>query len=66
MFDFVVIVTPNHVHYDVAKSFAEAGIHVVCDKPLVHTTAQAEDLVHDVFESLLRTPRRVPFAAAGS
>jgi predicted dehydrogenase len=43
--DFVVIVTPNHVHYDVAKAFAEAGIHVVCDKPLVHTTAQAEDLV---------------------
>jgi predicted dehydrogenase len=43
--DFVVIVTPNHVHYDVAKAFAEAGIHVVCDKPLVHTTTQAEDLV---------------------
>ena len=43
--DFVVIVTPNHVHFDVAKAFAEAGIHVVCDKPLVHTSAQADELV---------------------
>jgi len=43
--DLVVIVTPNHVHYPVAKAFAEAGINVVSDKPLVHTTAQAEDLV---------------------
>ena len=43
--DFVVIVTPNHVHYEVAKAFAEAGIHVVCDKPLVHTAEQADELV---------------------
>lgn len=44
--DFVCIVTPNHVHYDVAKAFAEAGIHVVCDKPLVHTGEQAGELVN--------------------
>ena len=43
--EFVVIVTPNHVHYEVAKAFAEAGIHVVCDKPLVHTAEQADELV---------------------
>jgi len=43
--DFVSIVTPNHVHHPVAKAFAEAGIHVVCDKPLVHTGAQADELV---------------------
>lgn len=42
---FVVIVTPNHVHFPVAKAFTEAGIHVVCDKPLVHTSAQAAELV---------------------
>src|SRR5258706_5252016 len=35
--DFVVIVTPNDVHHEVAKAFVEAGFHVVCDKPLVHT-----------------------------
>jgi predicted dehydrogenase len=39
--DFVSIVTPNHVHFPVAHAFAEAGIHVVCDKPLVHSTQQA-------------------------
>ena len=43
--DFVSIVTPNHVHFPVAKAFAEAGFHVVCDKPLVHTSEQAQALV---------------------
>jgi predicted dehydrogenase len=43
--DFVSIVTPNHMHYPVAKAFAEAGINVVCDKPLVHTSEQAQDLI---------------------
>ena len=46
--DLVVIVTPNHVHYPVAKAFAEAGINVVSDKPLVHTSEQANDLVETV------------------
>ena len=46
--DLVVIVTPNHVHYPVAKAFAEAGINVVSDKPLVHTSEQAQDLVETV------------------
>jgi predicted dehydrogenase len=46
--DFVSIVTPNHVHFPVAKAFAAAGIHVVCDKPLVHTRAQADELVRTV------------------
>ncbi|WP_431126946.1 Gfo/Idh/MocA family protein [Variovorax paradoxus] len=43
--DFVSIVTPNHVHFPVAEAFAEAGFHVVCDKPLVHTREQADALV---------------------
>ncbi|MEO8024631.1 Gfo/Idh/MocA family oxidoreductase [Polaromonas sp.] len=42
--DFVSIVTPNHVHFPVAHAFAEAGIHVVCDKPLVHSTEEAQAL----------------------
>jgi predicted dehydrogenase len=42
--DLVSIVTPNHVHFPVAYAFADAGIHVVCDKPLVHTSAQANKL----------------------
>ncbi|MBS0426932.1 MAG: Gfo/Idh/MocA family oxidoreductase [Proteobacteria bacterium] len=43
--DFVSIVTPNHVHFPVAQAFVDAGFHVVCDKPLVHTRAQADALV---------------------
>ncbi|HEY8360703.1 MAG TPA: Gfo/Idh/MocA family oxidoreductase, partial [Ramlibacter sp.] len=46
--DVVCIVTPNHVHFPVAQAFVEAGFHVVCDKPLVHTTAQAQALVEAV------------------
>ncbi len=32
--DAVAIVTPNHLHAPVATAFLEAGIHVICDKPL--------------------------------
>jgi len=42
--DVVVLVTPNHLHFEPARAFVDAGFHVVCDKPLVHTTAQAEEL----------------------
>ncbi|AMA56263.1 Gfo/Idh/MocA family protein [Bradyrhizobium sp. CCGE-LA001] len=41
----VSIVTPNHMHSPVAKAFLEAGIHVICDKPLTSTVAEAEELV---------------------
>ena len=44
--DFVSIVTPNHMHFGVAHAFASAGINVICDKPLVHTSQQAEQLIH--------------------
>ncbi|TVR35011.1 MAG: gfo/Idh/MocA family oxidoreductase [Spirochaetaceae bacterium] len=43
--DAVSIVTPNHMHFPVAKAFVEAGFHVICDKPLVHSSEQAEELV---------------------
>ena len=42
--DAVAIVTPNHVHHTVAMAFLKAGIHVICDKPLTTTVADAEDL----------------------
>ncbi|MCC0028981.1 MAG: Gfo/Idh/MocA family oxidoreductase [Brucellaceae bacterium] len=41
----VSIVTPNHMHYPAAKAFLEAGIHVICDKPLTSTLADAKKLV---------------------
>jgi predicted dehydrogenase len=49
--DFVSVVTPNHLHHLVARAFAEAGLNVVCDKPMVHTSEQAEDLMHVVEDS---------------
>jgi predicted dehydrogenase len=42
--DFVTVATPNHTHYDIAKAFAEAGINVMCDKPLTFNLEQAEEL----------------------
>lgn len=52
----VVIVTPNHLHYEVAKVFLEAGIHVICDKPLTTSVDDADELVR------LATERRLVFA----
>jgi predicted dehydrogenase len=46
--DAVAIVTPNNVHYAPAKAFLEAGVHVICDKPLTMTAAEAGDLVATV------------------
>lgn len=40
----VAIVTPNHMHVPAAKAFLEAGIHVICDKPLATSLAEAESL----------------------
>jgi predicted dehydrogenase len=42
--DFVSIVTPNAVHFPVAKTFLEAGFNVVCDKPMTTTVEEAEEL----------------------
>jgi len=40
----VAIVTPNHLHCAVAKAFLEAGIHVICDKPLSSSLEDAEKI----------------------
>ncbi|WP_428523315.1 Gfo/Idh/MocA family protein [Roseibium sp.] len=40
----VAIVTPNHVHYPAAKAFLKRGIHVICDKPMTSTLADAKKL----------------------
>ena len=51
--EVVSIVTPNHLHYAPAKAFLEAGIDVICDKPLTTSVADALDLA----ESVKRTGR---------
>ena len=46
--DFVIVATPNHLHFPVARAFLAAGIHVVCDKPLALTVAEGEALARQV------------------
>jgi len=42
--DFVSIVTPNHVHFEPAKLALENGFHVIIDKPLAFSVAEAKAL----------------------
>lgn len=39
--DFVTIVTPNNLHFPIARVFLDAGFHVVCDKPMTHKVDEA-------------------------
>ncbi len=47
----VAIVTPNHMHYPAAREFLKRGIHVICDKPLTSTLADAKKLAKLVEKS---------------
>lgn len=42
--EFVSIVTPNHVHFEPAKLALENGFHVIIDKPMTLTVAEAKQL----------------------
>ena len=46
--DAVAIVTPNHLHAAPAIAFLNAGIHVICDKPLASNMEMAEDIARAV------------------
>jgi predicted dehydrogenase len=46
--DVVAIVTPNHLHGRIASAFLDAGIDVICDKPMTTTLAEALALVAKV------------------
>lgn len=56
--DYVVVVTPNHVHFDPAIRAVKAGIPVICEKPLCMDLKEAAQLVKEVRK------RQVPFAVA--
>ena len=43
--DAVMITTPNHMHFPCATAFLDAGIDVLCDKPLTNEISEAEELV---------------------
>lgn len=44
--DAVMITTPNHVHFEAARTFLKAGIDVLCDKPMTNDYSEAVELVH--------------------
>ncbi len=56
--DYILIVTPNFVHYDPAMKAIEAGIPVMCEKPLTINLEQADDIVKAA------TAKNLPFAVA--
>lgn len=56
--DYILIVTPNFVHFDPAMKALEAGIPVFCEKPLSLTLEEAEKLVAKVRE------KKIPFGVA--
>jgi predicted dehydrogenase len=43
--DSIHICTPNNLHYEMAKKALKAGKHVICEKPLATTVAEAEELI---------------------
>jgi predicted dehydrogenase len=48
--EVVSVVTPNHLHHQVARAFLEHDVDVICDKPLTTRVADAEDLCRLVAE----------------
>jgi predicted dehydrogenase len=61
--DFVCIVTPNFLHFPVAKMAMEKGFHVVCEKPMTVTTDEAEKLVELVKKTGLAFALTHPYTA---
>jgi len=49
--DVCAIVTPNHLHFPAAMAMLDAGIHVICDKPLCMTVDEAEKIAAKVKET---------------
>jgi predicted dehydrogenase len=49
--DAVSVVTPTPAHFDIAQAFLQAGTHVLVEKPITETTAQAEQLIASAREA---------------
>ncbi len=43
--DLVTVATPNSTHFEITKSFLEAGFNVLCEKPMTMTVDEAEQVV---------------------
>ncbi len=56
--DYVLILTPNHAHFEPARKFIEAGIPVFCEKPLTLSLQESETL------SAIVKEKEIPFCVA--
>lgn len=56
--DYAIIVTPNNAHFAPAKACVEAGLPVICEKPMTLTVEESEELARLVKE------KGVPFVVA--
>jgi predicted dehydrogenase len=61
--DFVSIVTPNFLHYDVATMALENGFHVLCEKPMTMTVDEAKQLSDLVASTRLVFALTYPYTA---
>ena len=61
--DFVSIVTPNFLHFEIAKMALENGFHVVCEKPMTVTSDEAQQLVEIVESTGLIFALTHPYSA---
>jgi len=43
--DLVTVATPNNTHFEITKSFLEAGFNVLCEKPMTMTVEEGEEIV---------------------
>jgi predicted dehydrogenase len=43
--DLVTVATPNNTHFEITKSFLEAGFNVLCEKPMTMTVQEGEEIV---------------------
>ena len=43
--DLVTVATPNSTHFEITKTFLEAGINVLCEKPMTMTVEEGEEIV---------------------
>lgn len=49
--DLIDICTPNHLHMPIAIAAARAGKHILCEKPMARTAAEAEEMYHAADEA---------------
>jgi predicted dehydrogenase len=42
--EVVTVATPNHTHYEITKAGLEAGLNIICEKPLFFTVRECEEI----------------------